>query len=119
MSEITRASQMFAALQSAELPQHLLDSEEHLVPRQFAWSRPAGDESAFPQITVRDAKLILYQFTPQTASAERFEKIGEGAGYIWGFGSGYLEYTVPERADRRRVSEIVVRAHRSEERRVG
>src|ERR1041384_1696620 len=56
MSEIARASQMFAALQSAELPQHLLDSDEHLVPRQFAWSRPAGDESAFPQITVRDDK---------------------------------------------------------------
>ena len=111
MGEIARASQMFEALQSAELPQHLLDSEEHLVPRQFAWSRPAGDESAFPQITVRNDKSILYQFRPQTASAERFEKIGEGAGYIWGFGSGYLEYTVPERSDRRRVSEIIVRAH--------
>ena len=111
LSEIARASQMFAALQSAELPQHLLDSEEHLVPRQFAWARPAGDDSALPQITVRDDKSILYQFRPQTASAERFEKIGEGAGYIWGSGSGYLEYTVPAREDRRRVSEIIVRAH--------
>src|SRR5258705_12170131 len=54
---------------------------------------------------------ILYRFKPQIASAERFEKIGGGPGYIWGFGSGFLEYTVPERADRRRVSEIVVRAH--------
>ena len=111
LSEIARASQMFAALQSAELPQHLLDSEEHLVPRQFAWTRPAGDDSALPLITVRDDKSILYQFRPQTASAERFEKIGEGAGYIWGSGSGYLEYTVPEREDRRKVSEIIVRAH--------
>ena len=111
LSEIARASQMFATLQSAELPQHLQESEEHLVPRQFAWSRPAGDDSASPQMTVRDDKSILYQFRPQTASAERFEKIGEGAGYIWGAGSGYLEYTVPEREDRRRVSEIIVRAH--------
>lgn len=111
LSEITRASQMFAALQTAELPQHLQDSEEHLVPRQFAWARPSGDDTASPQITVRDDKSILYQFRPQTASAERFEKIGEGAGYIWGSGSGYLEYTVPERADRRKVSEIIVRAH--------
>jgi mannan endo-1,4-beta-mannosidase len=110
LSEIARASQMFAALQTAELPQHLLDSEEHLVPRQFAWSRPAGD-AALPQITFRDDKSIVYQFRPQTASAERFEKIGEGAGYIWGSGAGYLEYTVPEREDRRKVSEIVVRAH--------
>jgi hypothetical protein len=45
------------------------------------------------------------------ASAERFEKIGEGSGYIWGSGSGFLEYTVPTRADRRKVSEIIVRAH--------
>ena len=63
-------------------------------------------------MTVRDDKSILYQFRPQTASAERFEKIGEGAGYIWGSGSGYLEYTVPEREDRRKVSEIIVRAQR-------
>lgn len=111
LSEISRASQMFEALQTAELPQHLLDSEEHLVPRQFAWSRPAGDETGLPQMTVRDDKSILYQFRPQTASAERFEKIGEGAGYIWGSGSGYVEYTVPEREDRRKVSEIIVRAH--------
>ena len=111
LSEVARASQMFAAIQSAELPSHLQESERHLIPRQFAWTRPAGDESALPQITIRDDKSIVYQFRPQTASAERFEKIGEGAGYIWGFGSGYLEYTVPERQDRRRVSEIIVRAH--------
>ncbi len=111
LTEIARASQMFEALQTAELPQHLLDSEEHLVPRQFAWFRPAGDDAGLPQMTVRDDKSILYQFRPQTASAERFEKIGEGAGYIWGSGSGYVEYTVPEREDRRKVSEIIVRAH--------
>lgn len=111
LSEIARASQMFAALQSAELPQHLQESERHIVPRQFAWTRPAGDDAALPQSTVRDDRSVLYQFRPQTASAERFEKIGEGAGYIWGSGSGYLEYTVPEREDRRQVSEIIVRAH--------
>lgn len=111
LSEISRASQMFAALQSVDLPQHLLDTEQHLVPRQFAWSRPDGGDTALPQMTVRDDKSILYQFRPQTATAERFEKIGEGAGYIWGSGTGYLEYTVPERADRRQVSEIIVRAH--------
>jgi mannan endo-1,4-beta-mannosidase len=111
LSEIARASQMFEAVQSAELPAHLLDSERHLVPRQFAWARPAGDDAASPQITFRDDKSLVYQFKPQTATAERFEKIGEGAGYVWGSGSGYLEYTVPERADRRRVTEIIVRAH--------
>ena len=111
LGEIGRGSQMFAALQSAELPSYLVDSERHLIPRQFAWSRQVGDPATLPQITFRDDKSVLYQFKPQMAKAERFEKIGEGVGYIWGFGSGYLEYTVPEREDRRRVSEIIVRAH--------
>ena len=111
LNEVARASQVFATLQSAELPPRLLDSSQHLIPRQFAWARAANDAATLPQITVREDKSILYQFKPQMASAERFEKIGEGPGYIWGFGSGYLEYTVPERADRRQVSEIIVRAH--------
>jgi mannan endo-1,4-beta-mannosidase len=111
LGEIGRASQMFAALQSAEPPARLQDDERHLIPRQFAWTRAGGDKSTLPQMIVREDKSILYQFKPQMASAQRFEKIGGGPGYIWGSGSGYLEYTVPERADRRRVSEIIVRAH--------
>jgi len=111
LSEIARASQMFEAVRSAELPAHLLESERHLIPRQFAWTRRAVDDAALPQITSKDDQSIVYQFRPQTASAQRFEKIGEGAGYLWGSGSGYLEYTVPGRPDRRRVSEIIVRAH--------
>ncbi len=111
ISEVARASQMFATLQSEEVPSHLQQSERHLIPRQFAWTREEGDAATLPQMIVREDKSILYQFKPQMASAERFEKIGEGSGYIWGFGSGYLEYTVPARADRRKVSEIIVRTH--------
>ena len=111
LSEIARASQMFASLQGAEMTARLQESERHLIPRQFAWARAAGDPATLPQMIVRDDKSILYQFKPQMASAERFEKIGEGAGYIWGSGSGYLDYTVPTREDRRQVSEIIVRAH--------
>ncbi len=111
LREVSRASQVFGALQSAQLPAPLLESRDHLIPRQFAWERPVGDASTQPQMIVREDKSVLYQFKPQMASAQRFEKIGEGPGYIWGFGSGFLEYTVPERADRRRVSEILVRSH--------
>jgi mannan endo-1,4-beta-mannosidase len=111
LAEISRASQVFAALETAELPSQLQDAPRHLIPRQFAWARAAGDEAVTPQVIFRDDKSVLYQFKPQMASAQRFEKIGEGPGYIWGFGSGFLEYTVPERPDRRRVSEIIVRAH--------
>jgi hypothetical protein len=102
---------VFESLQSAEVPSNLQKTERHLIPRQFAWNRREGDEATLPQMIVKEDKTILYQFKPQMASAERFEKIGEGSGYIWGFGSGYLDYTVPTRADRRKVSEIIVRAH--------
>lgn len=111
LNEIGSASQMFGALQSAELPANLLESEKHLIPRQFAWTRSPGDQATSPQISFREDKSVLYQFKPQMARAERFEKIGEGVGYVWGSGSGYVEYLVPEREDRRRVSEIIVRAH--------
>ncbi|HKG60679.1 MAG TPA: cellulase family glycosylhydrolase [Pyrinomonadaceae bacterium] len=111
LAEVARASQMFESLQSAEAPSNLQKSERHLIPRQFAWAREESDPATLPQMIVREDKSILYQFKPQMASAERFEKVGEGSGYIWGSGSGYLEYEVPTRADRRKVSEIIVRAH--------
>ena len=111
MSEISRGSRVFSELGSMELPQSLQDASRHLVPRQFAWTRTAGDPATQPQMILKDDRSVLYQFKPQAASAQRFEKIGEGPGYIWGYGSGFVEYTVPERSDSRRVSEIVVRAH--------
>lgn len=111
LNEIARASKMFEALQAAEVPARLQSRESHLIPRQFAWSRPAGDAATLPQMIVREDKSVLYQFKPRMATAQRFEKIGSGPGYIWGFGSGHLEYEVPARQDRRQVSEIIVRAH--------
>ena len=111
LSEIARASQMFEAVETAEAPGWLQENANHLIPRQFAWSRAASDAATLPQMIVREDKSILYQFKPQMATAQRFEKIGGGPGYIWGFGSGYLEYVVPQREDRRQVSEIIVRAH--------
>lgn len=111
LAEIKRASQMFASLADAEPPERLLDPTRHLVPRQLAWARPANDPATLPGITLREDKSILYRFKPQMASGERFEKIGEGPGYVWGFGVGHLEYTVPAREDRRKVGLIIVRAH--------
>jgi len=70
-----------------------------------------GDPATIPQIIVRDDRSLLYQFKPQMAAAEQFEKIGGGPGYIWGFGVGQLDYIVPTREDRRRVSQLIVRAH--------
>ena len=111
LAEVTRAAQMFSSLASADPPERLLDPTRHLVPRQFVWARAENDPATLPLAIVREDKSILYRFKPQTAASERFEKIGSGPGYIWGSGAGSLEYTVPEREDRRRVSELIVRAH--------
>jgi len=111
LNEISRSAKQFEDLESAEPPSILLTPSRHLIPRQFAWSRPSGAPETLPEMIVREDKSVLYKFKPQMASAQRFEKIGEGSGYIWGSGSGFVEYSVPERADRRRVSEIIVRAH--------
>src|SRR4029079_642327 len=58
LTEVVRSSQMFAALQSAELTPYVLESERHLISRQLAWSRPPADPGTLPQIVVRDDKSI-------------------------------------------------------------
>jgi mannan endo-1,4-beta-mannosidase len=111
IAEIKRASQMFTALQNAPPPERLTDAGRHLVPRQFAWNRSEADPAVQPRAILRADKSILYRFKSQMAASERFEKIGSGPGYLWGFGVGFVEYVIPARKDRRRVSQIIVRAH--------
>lgn len=111
LNEIKRASDAFAATRSAAPPERLTNAGHHLVPRQFAWARPAGDPATIPLMIVREDRSLLYRFKPQMAGTMRFEKLGGGPGYLWGFGVGFVEYVVPAREDRRRVSEIIVRAH--------
>jgi mannan endo-1,4-beta-mannosidase len=109
--EIRRAAKMFESLRGADPPARLLESGRHLVPRQFSWSRASIDDATLPQMIIKEDKTVLYRFKPQSAVAARFEKLGQGSGYFWGFGVGAVDFVVPERSDRRRVSEIVVRAH--------
>ncbi|MDQ6652621.1 MAG: hypothetical protein M3Y84_07735, partial [Acidobacteriota bacterium] len=111
LDEVSHAAQIFTSLASADPPERLTDVRHHLVPRQFAWMRSANDPATRPQMIGREDKSILYRFKPQMAASERFEKVGGGPGYIWGFGVGHLEYVIPAREDRRRVSQIIVRAH--------
>jgi len=111
LAEVSRAAKMFAALESANPPERLTDARRHLVPRQFTWARPANDPATQPLPIVREDKSILYRFKPQMAASARFEKLGSGPGYNWGFGVGHLDYLVPARDDRRRVGQIIVRAH--------
>jgi Cellulase (glycosyl hydrolase family 5) len=111
LAAVTRAAKMFDSLAGADPPDRLKDSGRHLVPRQFAWKRDELDVDELPQMIVREDKSILYKFKPQLAQSQRFEKVGGGPGYLWGFGVGAVDYFVPERQDRRRVSAVIVRGH--------
>ncbi|PYS52056.1 MAG: hypothetical protein DMF68_02510 [Acidobacteria bacterium] len=112
-AEIHRASEMFAAHEGDKPPQDLLDSAHHLVPRQFAFMRAPSDPAKLPEIIKleKGEGALTYRFHPEMAASARFEKLGGGAGYIWGAGVGYVEYVVPVREKAHKVKSIIVRAH--------
>ena len=109
--DIKGASHLFASLANALPPPLLQTPGHHLIPRQFAFIRAENEKSVQPQIVFKNEGGILYRFTPNMEVRGRFEKLGGGYGYIWGAGVGYFDFVVPERGDRRRVKQIVVRAH--------
>lgn len=111
-AEIKRAADLFAALRDAATPPRLTRSREFLVPLKVDRVR-APDDSTRPlePFDNKDNNNLLYRYKPESASAQRAEKIGGGPGYIWGAGAGFVEYEVPGRNDRRKVSKIIVRAH--------
>jgi mannan endo-1,4-beta-mannosidase len=111
LAEIRRGAQLFASLRGERPPKHLLASGRHLVPRQFAFERAAGDPLSLPAVGVTKENALLYRFRPESARRARFEKMDGGEGYVWGAGVGFFEYAVPAREDGRRVGQIVVRAH--------
>ncbi|MEA2206464.1 MAG: mannan endo,4-beta-mannosidase [Blastocatellia bacterium] len=111
LAEVNRAGQTFAAQQNAKPPKQVLAAGQHLVPHQFVFTRSPTESGLRPQQINRDDGSLLYRFQPEMAVAGRFEKLGEGPGFVWGSGVGLFDYVVPERADRRRVGHLIVRAH--------
>jgi mannan endo-1,4-beta-mannosidase len=109
-AEINGGAHLFASLKNAAAPPALIDTKRHLIPRQFSFSQPENGAAVQPQAIFQPGSVI-YRFSPTMAVRGRFEKLGGGSGFVWGTGAGYFEYVVPERNDRRRVGEIVVRAH--------
>lgn len=111
LSEVTGASRLFASLANASPPPELTDAGKHLIPRQFIFERTLSGEIIDPKPIFQTDRSILYRFEPNMVVRGRFEKVGGGDGYIWGSGAGFFEYVVPGRPDRRKVGQIIVRAH--------
>lgn len=109
--EIRRGADLMAALEKESPPRRLLDFERHLIPRQFAFTRPPNDPALRPETEAQADGTLFYRFKPEMAVGARFEKLGGGEGYIWGAGMGSVEYLVPARDKYRRVGGINVRAH--------
>jgi mannan endo-1,4-beta-mannosidase len=111
LAEVRGAAHVFRSLANATPPPALLDAGKHLVPRQFAFTRTdAVSPEELKTIYEPDGR-ILYRFAPEAVVRGRFEKLGAGSGYIWGAGVGFFEFAVPGRDTRRRIGEIIVRAH--------
>lgn len=111
-AEILRGAKLFRELQyDWPPPSRLLEASRHLIPHQFAFTRPLIDEALKPETSALQDGAMLYTFKPEQASQGRFEKLGGGAGYVWGYGMGFFEYSVPPAEEGRRVKKIIVRAH--------
>jgi hypothetical protein len=110
LSEIGRAAWLFDSYQGATPPAHLTDRKRYLVPHQARFDRMPGEASALPKTILQEDRTLLYRFKASSITSGQFEKLGEGSNYIWGSGPGFFEYVIPEREDRRRVSQIIVRA---------
>ncbi len=108
-TEIKRAVWLFDSYKSHTAPTRLSEAERYLVPHQRVFSRPR-DEAVRPRMIVQEDRTLFYRFVAANVVSGQFEKIGEGPNYLWGAGAGYFEYLIPGRSDRRRVSEIIVRA---------
>lgn len=107
-----RAARLLETTASLQPPPDIRDDGRHLIPRQFAFARDERDASALPLLTRKpDDATLIYGFAPEQAASGRFEKLGGGAGYIWGDGIGFFEYRVPPRDGWRRVGEVTVRAY--------
>lgn len=109
--EIRRGADLMASLERESPPRWLLNANQHLIPRQFAFTRPNTDAAIRPEVDARADGTIFYRFKPEMAKSARFEKWGGGEGYIWGAGMGFVEYVIPEREKYKRVGKIIVRAH--------
>lgn len=110
LAEIAHGAWLFDTYQNASPPPGLGERPRYLVPHQTSFARSSEDSSVLPEKILQEDRTLLYRFRAASASSGKFEKLGEGPNYIWGSGAGYFEYVVPEREDRRRVSEIIVRA---------
>ena len=109
-AETKRAAADFAAHETDLPPLRLRNSAQHLVLRQFEFTRQADDPLAQPEWEKATEGVARYSFRPEGATRGRFERIGGGEGYVWGNGMGFFEYTLPKR-DLRRTGNIIVRAN--------
>jgi mannan endo-1,4-beta-mannosidase len=110
LREIGRAAWFFDTYRAGDSPVRLTEPQRYLVPHQIALVPPADDHSILPKKILLEDRSLLYRFKPEMAASGRFEKLGSGPNYIWGSGIGSFEYLIPQREDRRRVSQIIVRA---------
>jgi mannan endo-1,4-beta-mannosidase len=107
---LKEAAADFAAHQADLPPRRLQNTTQHLILRQFEFTRAAGDPLTEPDRENAPDGVARYSFRPEGAAQGRFERLGGGRGYVWGNGMGFFEYVLPSRSFRR-TGRVTVRAN--------
>lgn len=108
--EIKEGASLFAAMEGTRPNRKLFETSSFLVPHTESFTQPDATLT-LPSVLQATDGIQLYRFAPESRARARFERLGGGAGYVWGTGVGEFEFVVPPRDGWRRVAEIVVRAH--------
>lgn len=108
--EIKRGATLFAAMEGTRPNRELFETDSFLVPHTENFTQ-TNATLTLPSVSQETDATHLYRFAPESLTRARFERLGGGAGYVWGTGIGEFEFVVPPRDAWQRVGEIIIRAH--------
>ena len=109
-NEIMRGAELFRT--PSRPPRRLYDAAAFRVPHVESYTRDRNDDPRSDIEIIRGANdSIIYRFAPEAFTRAEFERLGAGAGYVWGTGTGFFEYVVPARDSNEWTNEIIVRAN--------
>lgn len=110
LAEIQRGSRVMLAAAGEETHPDLKGGERYLAPNLFALQRRPEIPPSPPSASKTPQGSIVYRFQAENVASGQFERLGGDKGYVWGVGSGYFEFIVPERERIKRVGTIAIRA---------
>lgn len=108
---INDGAREFQVLENLAPPAQVLDANRYLVPHQQELTRDDDDAvKAKPHVQTKTDGATLLSWLPQQWTRVKFEKLDDGANYVWGAGVGFIEYVAPLSVLPRDVELLTIRA---------